>query len=105
MVLKQLGSETMTKRGIAEYKGKGVLMLQGAVGPFFKMLEHALEDVDDTPEYLDRLDGMGWFFRVEAYSKYASLERESQLKRMEEFVPSAGTVHFEAVEHLLERLG
>jgi glycosyltransferase involved in cell wall biosynthesis len=63
------------------------------------------EIAGDIPEYLDPLDGMGWLARIEAYAVGVSPEREAQLKRMDGFVPPAWSAHFEAVEHLLERLG
>jgi glycosyltransferase involved in cell wall biosynthesis len=63
------------------------------------------EIAGDIPEYLDPLDGMGWLARIEAYAGGASPEREAQLKRMDGFVAPAWSAHFEAVEHLLERLG
>jgi capsular polysaccharide export protein len=51
----------MIKRGIAAYKGKRVLMLQGPVGPFFKRMARALEQVGAQVWKID-FNGGDWLF-------------------------------------------
>jgi capsular polysaccharide export protein len=51
----------MIKRGIAAYKGKRVLFLQGPVGPFFTRLGRALEQVGATVYKID-FNGGDWLY-------------------------------------------
>jgi glycosyltransferase involved in cell wall biosynthesis len=63
-----------------------------------------LEIAGHVPEYLDPLDGKAWLACIEDYCLPASPRRAAQLQRMPRFKPPTWRTHFQAVEHLLERL-
>jgi glycosyltransferase involved in cell wall biosynthesis len=63
-----------------------------------------LEIAGHVPEYLDPLDGKAWSACIEDYCLPDSPRRAAQLQRMPRFKPPTWQTHFQAVEHLLERL-
>lgn len=57
------------------------------------------------PDYLDPLDGMGWFRAVTSYARPASGDREAQLERLRQWKAPTWPRHIAIVLELLHRSG
>ncbi|WP_419686303.1 glycosyltransferase family 4 protein [Burkholderia theae] len=62
------------------------------------------EIAGDLPDYLDPLDGMGWFERILAYAGLDSTERATQLARLGQFRAPTWADHFTRVDAFLASL-
>jgi glycosyltransferase involved in cell wall biosynthesis len=59
------------------------------------------EIAQDIPDYLDPLDGPGWISRIESYSRDDSVDRTSQLDRIQRFREPTWDEHFRSVDSLI----
>lgn len=62
------------------------------------------EIAGEIPDYLDPLDGPGWMARILEYSTTNSVQRASQLIRIEGFREPTWQQHFEVVDQFIEEL-
>ncbi len=62
------------------------------------------EIAQDIPHYLEPLDGKGWEAMIREYMKPDSLQRATQITRMEQFQPTTWEEHFGCVNDFLETL-
>lgn len=62
------------------------------------------EIAGDVPDYLDPLDGPGWFTQIQRYSAQPSNARDAQLARIPAFREPTWAQHFEAVDEFLRTL-
>ncbi|CAB3760673.1 glycosyltransferase [Burkholderia paludis] len=62
------------------------------------------EIASDIPDYLDPLDGPGWLTRIRSYARADSIERASQIARIERFHAPTWAEHFERIDGFLESL-
>ncbi|SMG02884.1 glycosyltransferase family 4 protein [Burkholderia singularis] len=63
------------------------------------------EIASDIPDYLDPLDGPGWFSKIVSYMQPSSAARDAQLARIEQFSAPTWSTHFEKVDRFIESLG
>jgi glycosyltransferase involved in cell wall biosynthesis len=62
------------------------------------------EIAGEIPHYLDPLDGPGWRRAVLEFVRPGSIERQTQIRRMANYVPPTWDQHFAVVEELLREI-
>lgn len=62
------------------------------------------EIANDTPEYVNPIDGIGWQTMIQEYTQSNSKSRLAQLLRMASFVPASWDKHFEIVDSFLKAI-
>ena len=55
------------------------------------------------PEYLDPLDGAGWYRAIQDYLASGGGRRQLQIERMANYSAPTWSDHFELVDHLIDR--
>jgi hypothetical protein len=55
----------------------------------------------DIPEFLDPIDGRGWYEAVLDYAQPDSPRRAAQLQRLQRYRPPTWEEHFAAMDQLL----
>ena len=58
----------------------------------------------DVPEYLDPLDGRGWYEMILDYPSPVSDKRDAQSRRLSSFSPTTWGQHFEIVDTFLDQV-
>ncbi|ORT82719.1 glycosyl transferase family 1 [Burkholderia puraquae] len=82
---------------LAEALALGVPVLASDLGVF-------REVAGDIPDYLDPLDGLGWFDQIHAYTQEQCPARDEQLRRIKRFSEPTWDEHFGHVDRFLETL-
>ncbi|WP_174946334.1 glycosyltransferase family 4 protein [Burkholderia contaminans] len=82
---------------LAEALALGVPVLASDLGVF-------REVAGDIPDYLDPLDGLGWFDQIHAYAQEQCPARDEQLRRIKRFSEPTWDEHFGHVDRFLETL-
>lgn len=62
------------------------------------------EIVGEIPDYLDVLDGLGWYSHIKAYMNSQHPLRVAQLLRMQQFTRPSWQAHFEKVDVLIDKV-
>ena len=60
------------------------------------------EIAGDIPEYLDPIDGIGWYHTITHYMNNDSLQRKNQLERLKQYNPWTWDDHFKIVDSFIE---
>lgn len=62
------------------------------------------EIAGDIPEYLDPIDGIGWSHMIKYYLNNDSVERKSQLNRLQQYTPWTWNDHFNIVDNFIAEI-